>query len=177
MDSFLINLQALITETKAFGWECLVRLESLPLEYPKQAKFALIGKLLSAKPPHPQWVHDTLVAAWKFANPLEIEILSLDKFLFTLPVRSHAEQILHQGPSNFRGSLLILKPWSPELAVEEVKLSICPFWIQIHGLPLQNMTVINVIKIGESLGPLLEVENGAVRGIICSEVPFPSCGS
>jgi hypothetical protein len=85
----------------------------------------LIGKLFFAKPPHPQWVRDTLIVAWKFASPLEIEILSSDKFLFIVPLRSHAEQILHQGAWNVRGSLLILKPWSPELAFEEVELNIC----------------------------------------------------
>jgi hypothetical protein len=41
------------------------------------------------------------------------------------------------------------------------------FWIQVPSLPLQNMTAINAIKIGETLGPLLEVENGEVPGIIC----------
>jgi hypothetical protein len=48
-----------------------------------------------------------------------------------------------------------------------VELNICPFWIQVHGLPLQNTTVINAIKIGKTLDPLLEVENNEVPSIIC----------
>lgn len=84
-----------------------------------------------------------------------------------VPQHSHAEQILHQWPWNVRGSLLILKPWSPELAFEEVELTVCPFWIQVHGMPIQNMTAINAIKIGKTLGPLFEVENGENPGIIC----------
>jgi hypothetical protein len=75
-------------------------LETLPIELPKQAIFGLISKLLSAKPHHPQWVRDTLVAAWKFANPLEIEILSSYKLLFTDHQRSHTKQIMHQRPWN-----------------------------------------------------------------------------
>jgi hypothetical protein len=84
MDTSPINLQALIAETEALDWDGPSRLESLPIEYPKQATFGLIGKLLPAKPPHPQWVHDTLVTAWKFASSLEIKILSSNKFLFTV---------------------------------------------------------------------------------------------
>jgi hypothetical protein len=61
MDTSPINLQALIAETEALDWDGPPHLESLPIEYPKQATFGLIGKLLPAKPPHPQWVHDTLV--------------------------------------------------------------------------------------------------------------------
>jgi hypothetical protein len=52
-------------------------LEPLPLKHPKQVPFGLIGKLLSAKPPNPQWVCDTLIAAWKFAGPLEIGPIDL----------------------------------------------------------------------------------------------------
>jgi len=91
-------------------------------------------------------------------TPLEIEILASDKFLFTVPQCSHVERILHQGPWNVQGSLLILKPWSPKLTFEEAELHICPFWIQVHGVPLQSMT---------ALGTLLEVENGEVPCIIC----------
>jgi hypothetical protein len=62
MNTSQINLQALIAENEALGWDGPSRLESLPIEHPKQATFGLIGKHLFAKPPHPQWVHDTLVA-------------------------------------------------------------------------------------------------------------------
>jgi hypothetical protein len=91
-----INLQPFTNKTEALGWDDLACMESVPIEHPKQATFELIGKLLSAiKPHHPQWVCDTLVAVWKFVNPLEIEILSSDKFLFTVPQHSHVEWILH----------------------------------------------------------------------------------
>jgi hypothetical protein len=126
------NIHALIAEAKALNWDGSARLEALPLEHTLQASFGLIGKLLSAKPPHPQGVSDTLIEAWKFASPLEIETLSSDKFLIKVFQRSHAERILHQGPWNVHGSLLILKPWSPELAFDEVELIACPFWIQVH---------------------------------------------
>ncbi len=62
------------------------------------------------------------------------------------------------GPWNIKGSLLVLKPWTPEVTFDEVELSTCPFWVQVHGLPLQNMTARNAISIGKSHGNLLHHE-------------------
>jgi hypothetical protein len=36
-----------------------------------------------------------------------------------------------------------------------------PFWIQIHGLPLQNMTIKNAIAIGKGLGQFMKVEDNS----------------
>jgi len=38
--------------------------------------------------------------------------------------------------------------------------------VQVHGLPLQNMTIVNAIKIGKFIGTVLNVENGEILGII-----------
>jgi hypothetical protein len=54
------------------------------------------------------------------------------------------------------------------MSFKEVELNTCPFWIQVHELPLKNMTTLDAIRIGKSLGSLLEVENGVCPGIIYS---------
>jgi hypothetical protein len=72
------------------------------------------------------------------------------KVLVKKKKRSHVDRVLQQGP--WQGSLLILQPWSLDLALEEVDLHLCPFWIQVHGLPIQNMTLRNAIQIGKSSG-------------------------
>jgi hypothetical protein len=61
-----------------------------------------------------------------------------------------------------------LKIVSLKLSFDEVELISCPLWVQIHGLPLQNMTTLNAIKLGKTLGKILEVENGHITGIIYS---------
>jgi hypothetical protein len=38
------------------------------------------------------------------------------------------------------------------------------FWVQVHGLPLINMTIKNALAIGKGMGNLLKVEDfGALR--------------
>jgi len=61
---------------------------------------------------------------------------------------------------------LVVKPWPPELSIEEVDLSTCVFWLQVHGLPLQNLTAVNAIRIGKFIGDVKNVENGDCLGII-----------
>jgi hypothetical protein len=39
----------------------------------------------------------------------------------------------------------------------ELSSNTSPFWIQIHGLPLVNMTIKNVVAIGKGLGSFLKV--------------------
>lgn len=74
---------------------------------------------------------------------------------------------MDNGPYNIKGSLLVVKPWPSELTSEEVDLSSCAFWVQVHGLPLQNMMVVNAIKIGKRIGlKVLDVEDGDKSGII-----------
>jgi hypothetical protein len=77
------------------------------------------------------------------------------------------QEIMDNGPYNIKGALLVVKLWHPKLAFEKVDLSSCAFWVQVHGLPLENMLAVNAIKIGKLFGlEVLTVEDGEKSGII-----------
>ena len=65
-----------------------------------------------------------------------------------------------------KGSLLLLQPWSSELAIDEVKLQFCAFWVQVHNLPRQFMTTTNAIRIGKGIGKILELDHNGSSGLI-----------
>ncbi|GLT67786.1 hypothetical protein SLA2020_400700 [Shorea laevis] len=111
-----------------------------------------------------------MAAAWNFASPLSIEVLASNKFLFTVPLQSHVNRILQQAPWNIRGSLLLLQQWTPDLALDEINLHLCVFWVQVHGFPRQNMTSRNAVRIGKSLGSVLEIDHSNVEGPICRPI-------
>jgi hypothetical protein len=73
------------------------------------------------------------------------------------------------GPWNIRNSLLILQLWSPALAIDEVELHFCLFWVQVHTLPHQYMTVKNAIKIDKGIGDFLELDNTFSGDLICRQ--------
>jgi hypothetical protein len=75
-----------------------VQLEVLENPPPNEEAFALIGKLLSSKNIHSQLVKATMATAWNFATPLAVEVLAPNKFLFTVPLQSHIDRILHKDP-------------------------------------------------------------------------------
>ena len=95
-----------------------------------------------------------------------MEVMALNKYLFTVPQESHFHSIIREGPWNVRGSLLLLQPWSPELAIDEVKLQFCTFWVQVHDLPRQFMIAKNAIKIGKGIEKILELDNNNSSGLI-----------
>jgi hypothetical protein len=130
----------------------------------------LLGQLLSPKLVNPQTVQDMLQHAWKFDIPLSFAVVGHHKYLFGVPLQEHVTKILVQGPWNVCGSLLLLQPWSPDLAINEIHLHLCSFWVQVHGLPRQNMAIVNSVKIAQRLGKILAMDDLDNTRLICQ--PF-----
>jgi hypothetical protein len=85
-------------------------------------------------------------------------VLRLNLFLFKFTKKEHASRIL-KNVWNVNGYLLSIQVWSPSAILGDLSISVVPFWIQIHGLPLQNLTIKNAIAIGKGLGSLIMVED------------------
>jgi hypothetical protein len=161
-------LQALINETEALGWDEPAKLVALDTATTPPQGFVFIGKLFG-KPQNFNQVRATLFTSWNFAVPLSIEVLDQNKYLFIVSHENHYKNIVNQGPWNIRNSLLLLQSWSSALSIDEVKLNLCAFWIQVHGLPLQYMTTLNAIRIGKKLRKILELDNDNSEGLICRQ--------
>ncbi|KAI7980943.1 hypothetical protein LOK49_Contig90G00007 [Camellia lanceoleosa] len=56
------------------------------------------------------------------------------------------------------GSLLVLRPLQIGLATTELEFRWSPFWMQVHGLPIDKMTRAHGEVIGNRIGRLVEVE-------------------
>jgi hypothetical protein len=169
MSSEMMNqsdLQALIAETEALGWDKPDFLVPHDGVLAPNDRFAFVGKLLAQKSHNISHVRSTLLSVWSFATPFSMEVLEPNKYLFTVSQESFCQRILDQGPWTIKGSLLLLQPWSSELAIDEVKLQYCAFWVQVHDLPRQFMTTKNAIRIGKTIGDILELDNNNSSGII-----------
>ena len=160
------DLQALIAKTEALGWDKPDYLVPHDEVLASQDRFAFVGKLLALKTQNSYYVRSTIMSAWSFATPLTMKILEPSKFLFTVLQESHYHHLISQRPWNIKGSLLLLQPWSSELAIDEVKLQFCAFWVQVHNLPMQFMTTTNAIRIGKGIGKILELDHNNSSGLI-----------
>jgi hypothetical protein len=83
--------------------------------------------------------------------------------MFKFTEKEHISRILNKV-WNVNGFLLAIQTWYPSATLRDLPLQVVSFWIQVHGLPLQNMTIKNSIAIVKGLGQLVKVDdnNGAV---------------
>jgi hypothetical protein len=105
-------------------------------------------------------VHAALIKAWFFANPFSFAFLGPNLFLFKFSDQNHISRIL-SNVWNVNGSLLAIQEWTPSATIKDLPLFEVLFWIQIYGLPLQNMSIKNAITIGNGLGQLVKVEDNS----------------
>jgi hypothetical protein len=99
-----------------------------------------------------------LVKAWDFAVPFSSVVLGPNRFLFKFSKQEHISKIFKHTTWNVIGSLLVLQCWSLAATLNELQFNKSHFWIQIHGLPLLNMSIKNTIAIGKGLGTLFKVD-------------------
>ncbi|KAI7993273.1 Uncharacterized protein LOK49_LG11G00768 [Camellia lanceoleosa] len=97
----------------------------------------LIRRVLTTKQLNKQVVSTILHGAWKTED---------------------RRWVLQEAPWSIMGHLLILQPLEAGLPILDIQFTWCLFWVQIHGLPLENMTKANGEIIGNKLGRLLCVE-------------------
>jgi hypothetical protein len=155
-----MDLDSLISQTEALYWENpSTQIESTPANTPSQACLPLIGLLISLKTNNNQSVQAALNKAWEFAVLFSFAAIVPNKFLFKFLNQAHLGRIFKQPTWNVNGFLLSLNQWSPLVTMGEVLLNMSPFWVQIHGFPLANLTLKNVVAISKGMGSLIQVED------------------
>jgi hypothetical protein len=117
--------------------------------------------LISQRTQNNQAVNTALIKAWEFANPFSFAVIGPNKYLLKFSKQEHIDKIFKQVTWNFNGYLLTLQKWSPSATMGEVSTQKFPFWIQIHGFPLENMSLRNAIAIGKGMGNFLKVDEAA----------------
>jgi hypothetical protein len=159
MDPSQVDLEALIAQTEAPSWEDpSSQLETLTPDMKFEEAPPLVGHIISQKTLSNHLVYAALNKSWPFVIPFSFSTLGPNLFLFKFSKLEHTTRILAQVTWNVNGSLLALQKWSHSATINELSLTKVPFWIQVHSLPLYNMTTKNAIAIGKGLGEFLKVE-------------------
>jgi hypothetical protein len=157
-----MDLETLISQTEALSWEDpSSQIETNLSSLANDSSLPLVGTIISQKTHNNQATHAALNKAWAFAIPFSFAPLGPNKFLFKFSKQEHIDKILKCPTWNVNGCLLILTLWSPKATMKELSSTTAPFWIQIHGMPLENMTIKNAVAIGKGLGSFLKVDDNA----------------
>ncbi|KAF7147901.1 hypothetical protein RHSIM_Rhsim03G0083400 [Rhododendron simsii] len=118
----------------------------------------LIGKVVLGKNLKAPVLANILTSAWRTRAPFKVEDWNNNLFLFRFENEEDKANVLNDGPWSVMGSLLILISLENGMVIPEIGFSICPFWVQIHGLPVEKMSRTNADIIGRRFGKLLAVE-------------------
>jgi hypothetical protein len=157
-----MDIDSLIAQTEALSWDDpSSQIANLSAETAQDECLPLVGHVISQKTHNNQSVFAALSKAWEFAVPFSFAVLGPNKYLFKLSKPEHLERIQKQVTWNVNGFLIILQKWLPHATLTELQLKKAPFWIQVHGLPLINMTTKTAISIGKALGDLIKVEESS----------------
>ncbi|KAK9270271.1 hypothetical protein L1049_025848 [Liquidambar formosana] len=170
MDSIGGEISRLISQTTTLCcFDEIHDLEPDPSLSSSSVSPMLVGKLVADKVINKNSVRSIIMGAWNLANHLSITFLAPNTFLFGFSNEDDCSRIFSSGPWFIRGLHLVLKEWSSGLVLEEINFNFSPFWVQVHGLPPEFKTSANGLKIGPSIGCLLEVDALRVGHLVWSK--------
>ncbi|XP_065618457.1 uncharacterized protein LOC136062818 [Quercus suber] len=135
----------------------------------EECSLSLFGRLLSDRHQNLRALKNTLKAAWKMGSDLRIVEVGNNILQFKFGSRCQLEWVEKSGPWNFDNNLLLLCRWRKGLSSKNISFSHSPFWVQIWGLPFENMTEDIGRDIGSKIGRVLEVDK---RAILADQAKF-----
>ncbi|KAH7855438.1 hypothetical protein Vadar_024853 [Vaccinium darrowii] len=68
------------------------------------------------------------------------------------------EDLVHAGPWNVNGALLLLHHWEPDVPLHRLSFRTANMWIQIRGMPLEYMTPALAVRMGSLIGTVTTVD-------------------
>ncbi|XVF84584.1 hypothetical protein PTKIN_Ptkin17bG0048800 [Pterospermum kingtungense] len=121
-------------------------------------KYCLLGKLIINRASNLEAMRNVLAKAWRLKSTLTITEFREKVFVFQFEDAIEKDRVLLGQPWTFNKSLLVLNDFDSSMFPEKVNMDWCPFWVQVHGLPLDLMNEKFGIVIGETIGEIMEVE-------------------
>ncbi|XWS20362.1 hypothetical protein CRYUN_Cryun31cG0095000 [Craigia yunnanensis] len=105
----------------------------------------LIGKMVINMAVNLEAMKTVLQKVWKVLSGLIIKEVKEQIFVFQFENLIEKDRTLVKQPWSFNKSLIVLKDFDGVSSPDDINMDRCPFWIQIHSLPLGLMTEKNGI--------------------------------
>ncbi|GMP54839.1 hypothetical protein CsSME_00019872 [Camellia sinensis var. sinensis] len=120
------------------------------------SELCLVGKILNPKILNRTAISNILQSAWKPRSQLVISPWGDNVYLFQFSKSEDRCKVLAKAPWSVMGNLLVLQPLHLGMAISDFDFRWCPFWVQVHGLPLDKMSKKHGESIRNHLGKLIE---------------------
>lgn len=127
---------------------------------------SLVGKICSNKCMSKNVVFMILRTVWFTKEAIKVKKLENNVFLFSFKNETDRNRIWRRRPWSVNGSHLILREWSPDLALSNINFNLSSFWVQVHGLPMRFMIKENDVRIGGLFSQVLQCESATRTNIV-----------
>ena len=124
----------------------------------EECALSLFGRLLADRNQNSRALKSTLRSAWKLGSDLRIVDVGKNIFQFKFNSKYQMEWVERNGPWNFDNNLLLMCRWRKGLSVTNITFTHSPFWVQVWGLPFENMSEEVGRDLGSSSGKYIETD-------------------
>ncbi|XP_058755655.1 uncharacterized protein LOC131628867 [Vicia villosa] len=118
----------------------------------------LAARLWTDSPFNTRAFTSTMLSAWRLRNPVEVQELSKNLFLFRFATKRDLEGVLKNGPWSFDRNLLVLARVSGEEQPSELNMHYGTFWVRVYELPLKLRSKAMAKNLGGIIGEYEEVD-------------------
>lgn len=129
------------------------------------AENSLAVKILSDKSFNRGATKNILCKAWGDPEGLKISDFGVNMFLFTFQSVEEANEVIKKGPWYVMGKLVSVQNWSSQTTMKDIDFSKVQCWVQLHGLPNENLNVRSAEKLLSHMGEIMEIENPLMDGL------------
>lgn len=98
----------------------------------------LVGKVLQEKIIRAPILVNILTVAWKTRAPFHVDDWNNNTFLFRFDDEDDRRSVIQERPWSVMNNPLILMPLAEGMVISELKFDLSPFWVQVHGLPVEK---------------------------------------
>ena len=124
----------------------------------EECALSLFGRLLADRNQNSRALKSTLRSAWKLGSDLRIVDVGKNIFQFKFNSKYQMEWVERNGLWNFDNNLLLMCRWRKRLSITNISFTHSPFWVQVWGLPFENMSEEVGRDLGNRLGKYIETD-------------------
>lgn len=126
----------------------------------------LVGRVMTKRNLNRGTVKSMILKAWNLKNGVQIVDGENGCFLFSFEDYGECARVLRDRPWLILSYLLIVQERALFVSICDLLWNRSPYWIQIHGIPIEGFTDENILKIGARIGEVIEYERPIVNGVV-----------
>lgn len=120
--------------------------------------WCLVGRFIIDKKINKEAFRSMMLRLWNLHEGVRFQEVQEHLWLIEFSAANDKDHVLLGRPWLFDRHLFVPNDFDGSIPPSQITFSSSPFWIQIHDLPLICVTRGVGLKIGESLGEVLEVD-------------------